>query len=178
MTGMSSLSHIVARIARIVAAFTVLAATTQLGCSVLPSMRKIDALVTAADTMCNTAPAAQKVSTCRRALSCAEPARRAQHAAQAMLLVMAKMEDSTDDRLAASAAYAGAVAACAVAGVKPGAVGMGATGAVVANTAPPVVVAPTTSAPTVTPAVTPSTPVVTTPTTATPAPAPTVPTTP
>jgi len=82
-------------------------------------MRRLDGLITQAELVCTRAPAeprAQKLSTCRRALACIEPAKKAQHAVQAMLLTMAKMEDSADDRLTASAASAGAVAACGVAG--------------------------------------------------------------
>lgn len=94
-----------------------LAAVFILACSPgLPDMRRCDALVTSAETQCKQAPAAQKLSTCRRAQSCIEPAKKAQHSIQDMLVRMAKMEDSADDRLAASAAEAGAVAACGVAG--------------------------------------------------------------
>lgn len=82
-------------------------------------MRRLDALVTTAETTCKrqaAEPRAAKLSVCRRALACIEPAKRAQHAVQDMLLVMAKMEDSADDRLAAGAAFAGALASCGVAG--------------------------------------------------------------
>ncbi len=85
----------------------------------LPDMRRLDALITSAEQSCKRQPAEpkpQKLSICRRALACIDPAKKAQHAVQDMLLVMAKMEDSTDDRLSAGAAYAGAVAACGVAG--------------------------------------------------------------
>ncbi len=82
-------------------------------------MRRLDALITSAETTCKSTPAEpkpQKLSVCRRALACIEPAKKAQHAVQNMLLTMAKMEDSADDRLSAGAAYAGAVAACGVTG--------------------------------------------------------------
>lgn len=85
----------------------------------LPDMRRLDALITSAEQACKRQPAEpkpQKLSVCRRALACIDPAKKAQHAVQDMLLTMAKMEDSADDRLSAGAAYAGAVAACGVAG--------------------------------------------------------------
>lgn len=85
----------------------------------LPDMRRLDALITSAEQSCKRQPAEpkpQKLSVCRRALACIDPAKKAQHAVQDMLLTMAKMEDSADDRLSAGAAYAGAVAACGVAG--------------------------------------------------------------
>lgn len=85
----------------------------------LPDMRRLDVLITSAETTCKSTlaePKPQKLSICRRALACIEPAKKAQHAVQDMLLTMAKMEDSADDRLSAGAAYAGAVAACGVAG--------------------------------------------------------------
>lgn len=85
----------------------------------LPDMRRLDALVTSAEQACKRQPAEPKVaklSTCRRALACLEPAKKAQHAVQDMLLTMAKMEDSADDRLVAAAAFHGAVASCGVAG--------------------------------------------------------------
>ncbi len=86
----------------------------------LPDMRRLDAYVTSAETMCKRQadePKATKLSVCRRALACIEPAKKAQHAVQDMLLTMAKMEDSLDDRLTAAAAYAGALASCGVVGV-------------------------------------------------------------
>jgi hypothetical protein len=82
-------------------------------------MRRLDALITSAEQSCKRQPAEpkpQKLSICRRALACIDPAKKAQHAVQDMLLTIAKMEDSADDRLSAGAAYAGAVAACGVAG--------------------------------------------------------------
>jgi len=85
----------------------------------LPDMRRLDALITSAEQSCKRQPAEpkpQKLSICRRALACIDPAKKAQHAVQDMLLTIAKMEDSADDRLSAGAAYAGAVAACGVAG--------------------------------------------------------------
>lgn len=85
----------------------------------LPDMRRLDALVTSAEQACKrqaAEPRLLKLSTCRRALACLEPAKKAQHAVQDMLLVMAKMEDSADDRLVASAAFHGAVASCGIAG--------------------------------------------------------------
>lgn len=82
-------------------------------------MRRLDALVTSAEQACKrqaAEPKAAKLSTCRRALACIEPAKKAQHAVQDMLLTMAKMEDSADDRLVAAAAFHGAVASCGIAG--------------------------------------------------------------
>lgn len=90
----------------------------------LPDMRRLDALVTSAEQACKrqaAEPKTAKLSVCRRALACIEPAKKAQHAVQDMLLTMAKMEDSADDRLVAAAGYHGAVAACGIAGFTEGA---------------------------------------------------------
>lgn len=148
---------------RLATYISLLIVALSLGCSALPNMRKIDALITASERMCATAPPAQKAAVCRRALTCASPARDAQHATQTMLLVMAKMEDSVHDRTAAAAAYAGAIAACAVAGVPAGAVG----GAVSGNGAAsvPVAGAVPVAAASPAPAPAPIAPVVATPTT-------------
>lgn len=87
----------------------------------LPDMRRLDDLVMTAETKCLSAPdepKAAKLSVCKRALACIEPAKQAQHKIQAMLITMSRMEDSADDRLAASAANAAALAACGIAGVQ------------------------------------------------------------
>ena len=73
-----------------------------------------------ARAMCLAADAKAKLSTCRRAKACAELAQRGLEAVQVYQLASAAMTATTDDRIAADAAYAGAVAACGVAGVRLG----------------------------------------------------------
>ena len=81
-----------------------------------------------AKAMCLTADAKTKLSTCRRAKACAEPAQRGLEAILAYEQAYATMTATIDERIAADAAYAGAVAACGVAGVQLAGVG-GAGGA-------------------------------------------------
>ena len=81
-----------------------------------------------AKAMCLAADAKTKLSTCRRAKACAEPAQRGLEAILVYEQASATMTATTDDRIAADAAYAGAVAACGVAGVRLAGVG-GAGGA-------------------------------------------------
>jgi hypothetical protein len=81
-----------------------------------------------AKAMCLTAHAKSKQSTCRRAKACAGAAQAGLEAVQVYQLASAAMMATTDDRIAADAAYAGAVAACGVAGVRLAGVG-GAAGA-------------------------------------------------
>ena len=69
---------------------------------------------------CLAADAKSKLSTCRRAKACAELAQRGLAAVQVYQLASAAMTATIDDRVAADAAYAGAVAACGVAGVRLG----------------------------------------------------------
>jgi hypothetical protein len=81
-----------------------------------------------ARAMCLAADAKSKLSTCRRAKACADPAQRGLEAVLVYEQASATMTATIDDRIAADAAYAGAVAACGVAGVRLGGVG-GAAGA-------------------------------------------------
>lgn len=76
-----------------------------------------------AKAMCLTADAKTKLSTCRRAKACAEPAQRGLEAILAYEQAYATMTATIDERIAADAAYAGAVAACGVAGVRLAGVG-------------------------------------------------------
>lgn len=80
-----------------------------------------------ARAMCLAANAKSKLSTCRRAKACAGAAQAGLEAVQVYQLASAAMTATTDDRIAADAAYAGAVAACGVAGVRLAGVG-GASG--------------------------------------------------
>ena len=73
-----------------------------------------------ARAMCLTADAETKLSTCRRAKACAEPAQRGLEAILVYEQASATMTATVDERIAADAAYAGAVAACGVAGVRLG----------------------------------------------------------
>lgn len=73
-----------------------------------------------AKAMCLAADAKSKLSTCRRAKACAEPAQRGLEAILAYEQANATMTATIDERVAADAAYAGAVAACGVAGVRLG----------------------------------------------------------
>lgn len=73
-----------------------------------------------AKAMCLAADAKAKLSTCRRAKACAGAAQAGLEAVQVYQLASAAMTATTDDRIAADAAYAGAVAACGVAGVRLG----------------------------------------------------------
>ena len=73
-----------------------------------------------ARAMCLAADAKSKLSTCRRAKACAEPAQRGLEAILAYEQASATMTATIDERVAADAAYAGAVAACGVAGVRLG----------------------------------------------------------
>ncbi len=70
-----------------------------------------------AEAMCHAADAKAKLSTCRRANACAGAAQAGLEAVQVYQLASAAMTATIDDRVAADAAYAGAVAACGVAGV-------------------------------------------------------------
>ena len=70
-----------------------------------------------AKAMCHAADAKVKLSTCRRAKACAGAAQAGLEAVQVYQLASAAMTATIDDRIAADAAYAGAVAACGVAGV-------------------------------------------------------------
>ena len=70
-----------------------------------------------AKAMCHAADAKAKLSTCRRAKACAGAAQAGLEAVQVYQLASAAMTATIDDRIAADAAYAGAVAACGVAGV-------------------------------------------------------------
>ena len=70
-----------------------------------------------ARAMCLAADAKAKLSTCRRAKTCASAAQAGLEAVQVYQLASAAMTATIDDRIAADAAYAGAVAACGVAGV-------------------------------------------------------------
>lgn len=87
-----------------------------------------------ARAMCHAADAKAKLSTCRRAKACAELAQRGLEAVQVYQLASAAMTATIDDRVAADAAYAGAVAACGVAGVRL-VVGSGAGSGVAADAA-------------------------------------------
>lgn len=73
-----------------------------------------------AKAMCLAADAKSKLSTCRRAKACAEPAQRGLEAILVYEQASATMTATVDERIAADAAYAGAVAACGVAGVRLG----------------------------------------------------------
>ena len=81
-----------------------------------------------ARAMCLAADANSKLSTCRRVKACAEPAQRGLEAILVYEQASATMTATIDERVAADAAYAGAVAACGVAGVQLAGVG-GADGA-------------------------------------------------
>lgn len=70
-----------------------------------------------AKALCHAADAKAKLSTCRRAKACAGAAQAGLEAVQVYQLASAAMTATIDDRIAADAAYAGAVAACGVAGV-------------------------------------------------------------
>ncbi len=70
-----------------------------------------------ARAMCLAANAKSKLSTCRRAKACASAAQAGLEAVLLYEQASAKMTATVDDRLAADAAYAGAVAACGVAGI-------------------------------------------------------------
>ncbi len=70
-----------------------------------------------ARAMCLAANAKSKLSTCRRAKACAGAAQAGLEAVQLYQLASAAMTATIDDRVAADAAYAGAVAACGVAGI-------------------------------------------------------------
>jgi hypothetical protein len=76
-----------------------------------------------ARAMCLAADAKSKLSTCRRAKACADPAQRGLEAVLVYEQASATMTATIDDRIAADAAYAGAVAACGVAGVRLAGVG-------------------------------------------------------
>ena len=76
-----------------------------------------------ARAMCLAANAKSKLSTCRRAKACAGAAQAGLEAVQLYQLASAAMTATIDDRVAADAAYAGAVAACGVAGVSAAAEG-------------------------------------------------------
>lgn len=76
-----------------------------------------------ARAMCLAANAKSKLSTCRRAKACAGAAQAGLEAVQVYQLASAAMTATIDDRIAADAAYAGAVAACGVAGVRLAGVG-------------------------------------------------------
>lgn len=73
-----------------------------------------------ARAMCLAADAKSKLSTCRRVKACADPAQRGLEAVLVYEQASATMTATIDDRIAADAAYAGAVAACGVAGVRLG----------------------------------------------------------
>ena len=73
-----------------------------------------------AKAMCLAADAKTKLSACRRAKACAEPAQRGLEAILVYEQANATMTATVDERIAADAAYAGAVAACGVAGVRLG----------------------------------------------------------
>lgn len=75
-----------------------------------------------AKALCHAADAKAKLSTCRRAKACAGAAQAGLEAVQVYQLASAAMTATIDDRVAADAAYAGAVAACGVAGVSGAAV--------------------------------------------------------
>ncbi|TXH43008.1 MAG: hypothetical protein E6Q97_34880 [Desulfurellales bacterium] len=70
-----------------------------------------------ARTLCLNADAKTKLSTCRRAKACASAAQAGLTAILEFQEASAKMTATVDDRLAADAAYAGAVAACGVVGI-------------------------------------------------------------
>ena len=78
-----------------------------------------------AEAMCHAADAKAKLSTCRRAKACAGAAQAGLEAVQVYQLASAAMTATIDDRVAADAAYAGAVAACGVAGGVAGVVAAG-----------------------------------------------------
>lgn len=78
-----------------------------------------------AEAMCHAADAKAKLSTCRRAKACAGAAQAGLEAVQVYQLASAAMTATIDDRVAADAAYAGAVATCGVAGVVAGVVAAG-----------------------------------------------------
>lgn len=78
-----------------------------------------------AKALCHAADAKAKLSTCRRAKACAGAAQAGLEAVQLYQLASAAMTATIDDRVAADAAYAGAVAACGVAGVVAGVVAAG-----------------------------------------------------
>ena len=84
-----------------------------------------------AKALCHAADAKAKLSTCRRAKACAGAAQAGLEAVQVYQLASAAMTATIDDRVAADAAYAGAVAACGVAGVVAADVDGAAVGAVV-----------------------------------------------
>lgn len=88
-----------------------------------------------AKAMCLAADAKTKLSTCRRAKACAGAAQAGLEAVQVYQLASAVMTATTDDRIAADAAYAGAVAACGVAGVRLAGVGGAASSGVAADAA-------------------------------------------
>lgn len=73
-----------------------------------------------ARAMCLAVDAKAKLSVCRRAKTCASAAQAGLEAVQVYQLASAAMTATTDDRIAADAAYAGAVATCGVAGVRVG----------------------------------------------------------
>lgn len=78
-----------------------------------------------AKALCHAADAKAKLSTCRRAKACAGAAQAGLEAVQVYQLASAAMTATIDDRVAADAAYAGAVATCGVAGVVAGVVAAG-----------------------------------------------------
>lgn len=71
-----------------------------------------------AKAACLGAAQKDKLTTCRRAKACQEPAQRGLEAIKAYQLASASMTATSADRVAADAAYAGAVAACGVAGIR------------------------------------------------------------
>lgn len=78
-----------------------------------------------AKAACIGAAQKDKLAVCRRAKACQEPAQRGLEAIKAYQLATASMSASSADRIAADAAYAGAVAACGVAGIRLSGVGAG-----------------------------------------------------
>lgn len=79
-----------------------------------------------ARAMCVAADAKSKLSTCRHAKACAGAVQAGLEAVQVYQLANAAMTATIDDRVAADAAYAGAVAACGVAGLVAAGVAVGA----------------------------------------------------
>ena len=109
----------------IAAVFAFLAVSSSCSRSYYHDAEVLSAYQRQARAMCQAADAKSKLSTCRRAKTCASAAQAGLEAVQVYQLASAAMTATTDDRVTADAAYAGAVAACGVAGVVLRGVGSG-----------------------------------------------------
>jgi hypothetical protein len=121
-------------LALLLATVTAIAVSSSCSRSYYHDAEVLSAYQRQARAMCLAADAKSKLSTCRRAKACADPAQRGLEAVLVYEQASATMTATTDDRIAADAAYAGAVAACGVAGVRLGE-GNGVGSGVAANAA-------------------------------------------